>query len=187
MGAVYALPPLDRIDDFYAWVEAQPYKHEMIAGRLVMMAGGSNPHSTIAVNAIVALRLALRGKPCRPFNSDFLVEIDRQNRYYPDVSVACGETRNWTDRPVLVIEVLSANTRADDFERKLVAYRRKHGLLHILYLEQDEPKAMLWSAGADATEKPQIVEGLNAAIRLPGLGIALSLADLYRDVSVAAG
>jgi hypothetical protein len=93
----------------------------MIEDRLVMTAGGSRDHSLIAVNITIALSNQLAGKPCLPFSSDFLLEANGRNRYYPDVTVACGETRDFTDRPVLVVEVLSPSTQREDLGPKLVA------------------------------------------------------------------
>src|SRR4051812_13122745 len=119
MAVARALPDLTRTEDFLAWVWEQDYKYEMIEGRLVMMAGGTRRHATIAVNATITLGNRLLGKPCRVFNSDYLVQVARNNRYYPDVSVACGETRDYTDRPVLVVEVLSPTTRREDLGPKL--------------------------------------------------------------------
>lgn len=134
MAVARALPDLTRTEDFLAWVWEQDHKHEMIEGRLVMMAGGSRNHATIAVNATIALGTRLAGRPCRPYNSDFLVEGGNQNRYYPDVTVACGETRDFTDKPVLIIEVLSPSTMREDLGPK----RRRHleipSLRHLLYV-----------------------------------------------------
>ena len=118
MAAARPIPDLTRTEDFLAWVWGQDHKFEMIEGRLVMMAGGSRNHSRIAVNATVALATRLAGKPCLPYNSDFLVETNGTNRYYPDVTVACGEERDFTDRPVLIIEVLSRSTMREDLGPK---------------------------------------------------------------------
>ena len=49
MSAARGLPDLTRAEDFLEWVWAQPYKYEMILGRIVMMAGGKRHHSRIAV------------------------------------------------------------------------------------------------------------------------------------------
>lgn len=94
ISAAAVLPGLETPEAFVAWMERQPLRHEMVEARLVTMAGGSNAHATIAGNLLVALRARLRGGPCRPFGSDFMVERDPRNRLYPDVSVARGETRD---------------------------------------------------------------------------------------------
>jgi Uma2 family endonuclease len=178
MRAAPHLPDLSTAEAFVRWAAAQERKYEMMAGRLVMMAGGSNAHVTIAGNVLTALRGRLRGRPCRPYNSDFLVELDVTNRYYPDVTVACDETRDWTDRPVMVVEVLSPTTQRFDLTIKLDAYQGAPGLLYVLFLWQDQPHARLHHPG----EPPHDLVGQDALILLPLLGLSLPLAELYEDV-----
>jgi Uma2 family endonuclease len=179
MSAVRALPDLTRVEDFLEWVWAQPYKYEVIRGRIVMMAGGKRNHARIAVNATSALNNRLAGKPCQTLNSDFLVQIDSNNRYFPDASVVCGEDRDYTDRPVLVMEVLSPATMREDLGPKLENYLRIPGLRYVLYLWQSEAKARLWQPGAE----PVDIDGLEEIVRLPALGLDLPMAELYRDVT----
>jgi Uma2 family endonuclease len=178
------LPDLSTAEAFVAWVDGQPNKYEMAAGRLVMMAGASNPHVTIALNTAVALRARLRGGPCRPYGSDFMVEIGPRDRYYPDVSVVCGETRDFTDRPVLVVEVLSEGTERFDRKVKLPAYLGKVDLAYVLFLAQSEARAWLWRPGRDNADEPREITGLAARIVLPELGIELAMAELYEDVTL---
>ena len=128
MTAALVLPDLSTAEAFVAWMATRPQKFEMVHSRLVLVTGASNAHVTIAVNVFVALRLALRGQRCRPYNSDFLVEIGPKHRFYPDVSVAYDETRDYSDRPVMVVEVLCENTEQFDYEVKLPAYLAKPGL-----------------------------------------------------------
>ena len=177
------IPELATAEQFVAWMAAQPCKLEMTGGRLVMMAGGTNAHATIGGNVLTALRARLRGGPCRPFTSDFLVEITPRDRYYPDVTVACGETRDYTDRPAMVVEVLSEGTKRFDLRVKLPVYLRQPGLAHVLYLSQDEPRAWLYRPGLPDGDEPLEYAGLGAEIPLPDLGITLALAELYEDVS----
>jgi hypothetical protein len=48
--APFDIPDLTEPEAYVAWMADHPYKLEMAGGRLVMMAGGSNPHSRIATN-----------------------------------------------------------------------------------------------------------------------------------------
>jgi Uma2 family endonuclease len=89
--------------------------------------------------------------------------------------VVCDETRDWTDHPVLVTEVLSETTIAYDLGPKLQAYRTLPSVLHVVYFWQDRPLARLWAKGAD----PVDVEGPEAIVELPTLGLRLPLAELY--------
>ena len=183
MAAARPIPDLTRTEDFLAWVWGQDHKFEMIEGRLVMMAGGSRHHSRIAVNATAALNNRLAGGRCQTFNSDFLVETNGINRYYPDVTVACGEDRDFTDKPVLIIEVLSPSTMREDLGPKRRNYMRIPSLEYLLYVWQDQVKAWLYLPAEGEDARPREYLSLDQVIDLPVLGLALPLAELYRDVA----
>ncbi|HZA28195.1 MAG TPA: Uma2 family endonuclease, partial [Gammaproteobacteria bacterium] len=55
------------------YLEGEKYsevKHEYVAGHVYAMVGTSEPHNQIAINLTTALKLHLRGGPCRVFMSD---------------------------------------------------------------------------------------------------------------------
>lgn len=63
-----------------------------------------------------ALRVAMRGTPCRPCTSDWQLWIDSGSRaVYPDLSVICGpivrpvHDTDAATNPTLVAEVLSVD------------------------------------------------------------------------------
>jgi hypothetical protein len=73
--ATAATPVLRDVEEFLAWAEGRAERWQFVEGRLVMMAGASDPHDFVTVNVILALgkRLEgkrLEGKPCRPHGSD---------------------------------------------------------------------------------------------------------------------
>ena len=113
--------PLHRIwsvAEFFAWVELQPDRYELVDGQpLKMMSGAKNVHDDIVVNLIVALGNQLRGRGCRPFTGDGSVETRPGQIRRPDVGVDCGPrdpNAMMAALPKLVVEVLSPSTR--DFE-----------------------------------------------------------------------
>jgi len=173
---------LTRVEDFFAWMERQPRKFELIEGRLVMMAGGARLHAALAARVIAPLGRQVAGQRCDVFTSDFLVDLGSRNRFYPDASVVCDETRDWTDRPALVVEVLSETTREDDLGRKLRAYLAAPAIHYVLYLEQDAIRARFWARPED----PVDLEGEDAVAEMPRLGLRLGLGELYRDLGVGA-
>lgn len=178
MCAARGLPDIARTEDYLAWVTAQPYIYETILGRIYLMSGNEDAHSRITANAASVLDILLLGDSLEAHDSDFLVEIDADNRYFPDVAVARGERRSYTDQPAMVVEVLSPSTMREDFGPKLSNYLRIAGLCYVLYLWPDEPLARLWEPGSE----PRDMAGLEAVIALPELGIDLRMAELYRDV-----
>ena len=69
-------PNFISIADYLAGEEISGVKHEYLGGTVHAMAGASNQHNTIALNCLGALLNQLRGKSCRPFNSDTKVRIE---------------------------------------------------------------------------------------------------------------
>lgn len=79
--------PRVSIPDYLAGEQAGDVKHEYLGGTVHAMAGGSNRHNAIATNAVIALGSGLRGKPCRPFNSDTKVRIESLDRTIAEPAV----------------------------------------------------------------------------------------------------
>jgi Uma2 family endonuclease len=188
MGALrlpeHDLSDIERPEDWVAWMEAQPFKAELVGDQLVMMTGGSRIHARLGARVVAALEGQLRGHSCEAYTADFLVHLPkldtfRSEKFYPDASVVCDETRDWTDRPALVVEIISPSTRRKDFGRKLERYRLVPSLLYIVYLSQDEPRAWVWEQGQD---EPREVAGMAAVVELPRLELRLALGELYQGL-----
>src|SRR5438094_8989758 len=80
------------VDDYLAGEEVSPVKHEYLGGFVYAMAGARNAHNLIATNTLLALGSRLRGKRCRPFNSDTKIRIRMPHQvrfYYPEAMVVC--------------------------------------------------------------------------------------------------
>src|SRR5579862_3723063 len=79
------------VDDYLATELISPIKHEYLGGVVYAMAGARNAHNIITVNTLAALHTRLRGRPCRPFNSDTKIRVPlpaQVRLYYPDASVS---------------------------------------------------------------------------------------------------
>ena len=80
------------VEDYLAGELVSPVKHEYLGGVVYAMAGGRNAHTIIASNVLGSLHPRLRGRRCRPLNSDTKIRIRLPTQvrfYYPDVSVIC--------------------------------------------------------------------------------------------------
>ncbi len=175
-------PILRDVDDFLAWAESRPERWQFVEGRLVMMAGASDPHDFLTVHTILASGKRLEGKPCRPHGPDRGVRIGRRNFYLADASVSCRRADGtFPSEPVLVVEVLSAGTERDDRGVKWRNYQTLPSLRHYLLPSQEEPVTELFSRGERGWTYTRH-EGLDAAVPLEAFGIELPLAELYADI-----
>jgi Uma2 family endonuclease len=178
------------VEEFFAWRELQPDRYELVGGQpLRMMAGANNVHDDIVVNPIASLREKLRGKPCRPFTGDGAVETFPGQIRRPDVGVDCGRRdpqHSLSADPRLVAEVLSPTTRDFDTFRKLEAYKSVAGLARVPIIEPNAPFAIFWSRDERRIWGDRWIEGLEAAVDMPELGVSLALNEIYDGVVFAA-
>ncbi len=97
---------------------------ELLAGTLHVTPAPSGPHQTIAFNVAMALRSA-RPDGLAVMVAPFDLRPDGQTSLQPDVLVVAAEEAaklRTSTTPLLVVEVLSPGSRADDLGSKRVVY-----------------------------------------------------------------
>jgi len=175
------------VQEYLAGEEISSVKHEYIGGTAYAMVGARNSHNIIAGNAFGALWSSLKGRGCRPYNSDTKIRLRLPTDtrfYYPDVSIICksnAPTDAFQDEPVVIIEVLSTSTRRTDEGEKKDAYLTIPTLSIYLLVEQEEPLVVAWRR----TEKGfvrQTFSGMESVVELREIGTVLGLSDLYDGV-----
>jgi Uma2 family endonuclease len=174
-------------EDYLAGEFISPIKQEYVGGVVYAMAGATNAHNIIATNTVGALHARLRGRPCRPFNSDakIRVRLPTQVRfYYPDASVVCRpnpQSDSFQDDPAVLFEVLSRRTRRIDEGEKKDAYLTIPSLAVYVMIEQ-ETAAVVALRRTEGGFVREVFEGLDAVLPLGEFGIDLPLADIYETV-----
>jgi Uma2 family endonuclease len=146
------------------------------------MTRGSLAHQDIVFNLRTVLARLLAGQPLRTAH-EMRIRIGVRVRY-PDVVVFAGSldqaTRTLTDA-VAIFEVLSDDTATTDRVAKLIEYADVPSLRAYVLLEQTAVAATLfqrepgaaWIASAHT----------HGELILPGIDIAVPLADLYAGLS----
>ena len=175
------------VEQYLALGEEAHYKSEYIDGWVRAMIGPTLRHNLVKGNCFLALGNFLKGKSCRPFDSDTKVRIDRKGMkrfYYPHVQVVCEsnqQTSVFQDTPVMIIEVLSPSTRRYDLDEKMTAYLGIASLQYYLVLEQHQPIAIIMRRAAKGFLRGE-VQGIDAKIELPWLGYTMTMRDIYDGV-----
>ena len=118
------------IEEFLEMENASMEKHEYYKGEVFAMSGAKVQHNEICVNLIAILKNKLKGKKCKPYNSDQRIHIQSNTLFtYPDISIICGEIMTLDNddynvlNPTIIIEVLSPSTRSYDRGDKFKLYR----------------------------------------------------------------
>ena len=185
-------------DPEHPWISVEKYlegelhsqvRHEYVEGRVYAMAGTTADHNRIAGNIFSFLHSALRGKPCEPFIGDMKARIPPQLAsafYYPDVLVACDPTdqeKYYRERPVVIVEVLSPQTRRTDEREKAFAYRLVPSVEVYLLVEQDRLRITVLHRG-DRDWRREVIEGRTASLKLRCLDVEIPMERIYERTAV---
>lgn len=161
-------------------------RHEYVNGHVYAMAGASDRHNLITLNAGSHLNTRLPDE-CQVFVSDMKVRIETRADlvfYYPDVMVCCDDTDRAAyhrDRPVLIIEVISPATERQDRFEKFLFYQQIPSLREYLLLSQEFPEATLFRR-SEAWNPTILREG---TVKLASVGLEIDLMAFYRRVRFA--
>lgn len=190
------LHPIEKaytISEYLAREDASEVRHEFHNGTLVEMAGGILPHNMIKLRLAGMLDLLLEKLKMLHVacNSDTKVRLEALNRFvYPDITVSDGQPvyyregtlrRDAIVNPLLIVEVLSEDTRACDKSEKFENYCSIPGFREYVLIEPEavwvkryflqDPANDLWHI--------QTLADRSALLKLESLGLELSLDELY--------
>lgn len=192
------LHPIEKaytISEYLAREDASEVRHEFNNGNLTEMAGGILPLNVIKGEFYTLINLAIRRAkiPHMVLNSDTKVRLEGLNRFvYPDVTVSDGQPvyyrtpegtlrRDAIVNPLLIVEVLSEDTRAYDKSEKFENYCSIPGFREYVLIEPEavwvkryflqDPANDLWHI--------QTLADRSALLKLESLGLELSLDELY--------
>jgi Uma2 family endonuclease len=177
-------------EEYLRLEESSVEKHEYYLGEIFLMAGGSERHNLISSNTLGELWSNLRGKNCRTYNSDMRVKAEPNSLHtYPDVSVVCGEPRFAAGRsdtivnPILIAEILSPSTEKYDRSQKFELYRAINGFEHYLIIDQARVYVEYHHKISPSKWEMEIFEERTQTFKIEGLGIEISLTNLYDKVA----
>lgn len=175
-------------EDYLALEKETDTRHEFLNGEAWAMAGGTSQHSDLKGNIYTFLRNALRGRPCRPKDSDYKIYIPQTGlSTYPDVSVFCGPPLALPDRPnaainpMLIVEVLSEGTEAWDRGAKFAHYRQIPTLRYYLLVNQMARRLELYTRSSGGAWVLTLHEA-GETVPIPELGVSLPVDEVYADL-----
>ncbi|MBK9442052.1 MAG: Uma2 family endonuclease [Comamonadaceae bacterium] len=146
--------PVFTAEDYLAWENTQPERHDYLDGEVFAMAGAEDRHVTVAGNLYIALRQHLNASPCRTFMSDMRLHVAVANSYfYPDLMVTCSALDAASPlvktEPSLIVEVLSPSTAAYDRGVKFSHYRSLASLQEYVLVDLDSRSIDCYRKGPD--------------------------------------
>ena len=155
-------------------------KHEYVDGQVYAMGGASDDHNCLASNFSGEFRNHLKGKPCNSFQSDFQVKIGTKY-FYPDVVVRCDKENKFrTEKPIIVVEVLSPSTRRYDEITKLRSYLTIPSLKECVLVNQDIVRVEVFRQFGDGWTST--IYNLGDDVHFESIGLTLSVDEIYEGV-----
>jgi Uma2 family endonuclease len=179
-----ALKPVQQFiseDEYLQGEMIAEIRHEYIDGEVYAMAGASRNHQRLVGNLHTALNLHLTDMPCEPFASDLKIKAEHCF-FYPDLAVVCDDEQGddyYTEKPTLIVEVLSKNTRRNDKTVKLAAYKTLPSLQEYVLIEQDHVEVEVMRRSQNWFPEHYF---LGDEVEFESVGLSIGVAELYHRV-----
>jgi Uma2 family endonuclease len=129
------------LEEFLAWEDLQPERHEFYNGEVFAMVGGRRIHERVIGNLSRRLGNHLEGSACQVFAAGMKLQLTDNTVLYPDFLVTCDPADLRADlamcSPTLVIEVLSPSTQAYDRSQKFALYRQLASLKEYILIDPE--------------------------------------------------
>ncbi|PZO37338.1 MAG: hypothetical protein DCF17_16055 [Shackletoniella antarctica] len=184
-----AIPSGFSPQDYLAIEQENTIRHEYRRGLVYAIAGGSDDHSRLSVNLLTEINLHLRDSDCQFFSGDVKVNYADDFFYYPDAFVTCDQ-RDRKDRyvkryPKLIAEVLSPSTEEFDRGMKFEDYQSLDSLEEYVLISQTEMRVECRRRVASNRNQWETeLYRLGERISLKSIGLEVTVADLYRGISL---
>jgi Uma2 family endonuclease len=173
---------------FFEFVASQAEgRFEYEEGRIVQqMSAGTFAHSLISQRFVSIFERQLDANVWAVTSQGRGVETAKTVRY-PDVVVeALGAAVKGlsTDKPSVIVEVLSPSTWALDLNTKPPEFMSLAALEAYIVASQDEARCWVWHRGPDRqfAELPEEILGSERTIRIAALGLSVPVAEVYRGI-----
>jgi Uma2 family endonuclease len=179
------------VDEYLEFERTSTEKHEYFRGEVFAMSGASPRHNIIFSNLIAELRMALKGKPCRPFGSDMKVQIPENTLFaYPDISIFCGDVKRLdSDKeyiigPTVLIEILSPSTRNYDRGEKFQLYRDIPSLKEYILIDTVTARVEVFRLNQQNHWELEEYKSIDDHLSIPTVSVSIPLREIYDDTAL---
>ncbi|MBI1768914.1 MAG: Uma2 family endonuclease [Bacteroidetes bacterium] len=174
------------IEEYLQFEKPSLEKHEYFKGEVFAMAGASPMHNVIFSNVFGELFLRLKGKPCKPYGSDFRVHITENTLFtYPDISIVCGDIisskadEDSFVNPAVIIEILSPSTKDYDRGGKFLLYRDVPTLKEYILIDTESIFIEAHRINKSGHWELEDIKGIDTTLNIESVQVSLPLKEIY--------
>ncbi len=179
------------VEEYFAFTETRPdnEKWELIDGEPILNASPSRLHQTILWNlAFLIGTIQRQSRQSWEASPGIGVRVSDTSLPEPDIFIVpAGSARRdpygrQTSDVLVAFEILSPSTAERDLRWKRTAYTSLLSLTHYVVIAQDAVDVVVFAREAGFAERR--LQSLGDSLEFPALGIALPLAEIYRDTGL---
>lgn len=178
-------------EEYLSVEQASLEKHEYFKGEVFAMAGASDAHNDIFSSLFGELYNQLKGKPCRPYGSDKRMHIPQNTLYtYPDISIYCHEKKFSDEQnfnaiePTVLIEILSASTKAYDRGVKFKLYRDIPTLQEYVLIDSETIGVEVFRLNQTGHWELEEYKSSDQTLKLNSIQVSVPLLEIYRNTNL---
>lgn len=170
------------VKEYLEFEEISDMKHDYFQGEIFNRFGAEIAHNFVVGNVITSLGTRLRGKSCRPFNSDQRIHIPQNTLFtYPDISIVCGEVKTLHNddfnvlNPSVIIEVLSRNEHKEKFK----LYRDITTLKEYILIDSQFVNVEAFRINANGHWELEEYRSKSTTLNIPTIDVSVPLDEIY--------
>lgn len=168
-------------EEYLLYEEKSKSRHELINGTLYEMSGISIYHNDIVLSILFFLRTHLMDKAYKITFESYKVRTPDGNYFYPDVMVWESDAkRYYSEKPILIVEVLSESTRKFDLVDKFIQYQKLDSLQYYLCVEPEQQAVIFYYKTEDGEWMTDTYTQANETIGLKQLQLSITIKDIYK-------
>ena len=174
------------VEEYLAFENESSEKHEYYQGEVFNMSGAKVTHNEIVQNTNHLILNHLDNKPCKVYNSDQRVCVEKNNLFtYPDLSIFCdGITTLNNDEvtavnPSVIIEVLSPGTKDYDRGLKFKLYRDIPSLKEYILIDSETVNVDAFAINAQGYWELREYKTISETLHLPAIQLNIPLLAIY--------
>ncbi len=169
-------------EEYFLFEEKSELRHELLNGNLYEMSGISIFHNDIVISFFSLLRNLLKGTTWKLTVENFRVRTPDGNYFIPDISVCYPEVQKYfSDKPVLIVEVLSDKTRKFNLTDKFIQYQKISTLQYYLCVEPEQQVVIFYHKQEDDEWMTETFTKDEQEVRLQKLNISFTVKDIYKS------